>query len=125
VGERPDAGGGAEAIARAAIQRMLAEYRGALESRDLAALKRIWPGLGGRQEDAIRSEFDHARMIRVALENIQTNIAGSTAAVSCRRSYAVTTADGQKLDTASKMTMTLSGRDGSWVIDSIRFEGAR
>jgi serine/threonine-protein kinase len=114
-----------ETNAAAAIQRIVDDYRAALEARDLTALKRIWPTLSGRQEDAIRSEFDHTRTIRVGLSNIQTTVAGSIATVSCRRAYAVTTADGQRLDTASKMTMTLSGRDGAWVIDNIRFEAAQ
>jgi ketosteroid isomerase-like protein len=117
--------GAREASASAAIQRVVAEYRGALEARDLGALKRIWPALGGRQESAIRSEFENTRAIRVALSDVQTTIAGATATVSCRRNYAITTADGQRLDTSSKMTMTLSGRDGAWVIENIRFEAAQ
>jgi len=122
---KPENDAAAREANAAAIQRVVGEYRGALEARDLAALKRIWPTLSGRQEDAIRSEFDHTKNISVGLSNIQTSVAGSTATVSCRRTYAVTTADGQRLDTASKMTMTLSGRDGAWVIDTIRFEAAR
>jgi serine/threonine-protein kinase len=122
---RPPADAAPRETNAAAIQRVVGDYRVALEARDLAALKRIWPTLGGRQEDAIRAEFDHARTIRVGLSNIQTSVAGSIATVSCRRAYEVTTADGQRLDTASKMTMTLSGRDGAWVIDNIRFEAAQ
>ena len=122
---RPDADAAPREANAAAIQRVVGDYRLALEARDLTALKRIWPTLSGRQEDAIRSEFEHTRSIRVGLSNIQTTVTGSTAIVSCRRAYAVTTADGQRLDTASTMTMTLSGRDGAWVIDNIRFEVAR
>jgi len=118
---RPDPERSKEANA-AGIQRLVAEYRGALESRDLGALRRIWPTLSGRQEDAIRSEFDHTRSIKVDFTDIQTSIEGSEATVSCRRRYAITTADGQRLDTSSKMTMTLSGREGNWTIDNIRFE---
>jgi serine/threonine protein kinase len=122
---RTDADAAARETPAAAIQRILGAYRGALESRDLAALKRIWPALSGRQEEAIRSEFDRARAIRVGLADVQTSVAGSTATVFCRRSYAVTLTDGQRLDTSSKMTMTLAGREGTWLIDNIRFEAAQ
>jgi hypothetical protein len=36
----------------------------------------------------------------------------------------VTTADGRALRTATRMTMTLSRRDGAWVIDAISHEAA-
>jgi len=93
-----------------------------LESRDLAALKQIWPALVGRQEAAIKTEFDNARSIAVDLDNVNVRVANTAATVTCRRNYVVTTAQGQTLRTASRMTMTLERRNGSWVIDAIRHE---
>ena len=104
---------------------MLARYRAALESRDINALKRIWPALSGRQEDAIRNEFEHSRAITVGLEGVDIRPAGNGATVTCRRSYAVTTADGQTLRTATTMVMTLSHRENAWTIEAIRHEVAR
>jgi hypothetical protein len=100
-------------------------YRSALESRDIGALKRIWPGLGGRQEDAIRNEFEHARAIVVGLDGVDVRPTSSGATVTCRRTYAVTTTDGQTLRTATTMFLTLARRDGAWSIETIRHEGAR
>ncbi|MGH9143831.1 MAG: nuclear transport factor 2 family protein, partial [Vicinamibacterales bacterium] len=108
-----------------AIQAVLGRYRAALESRDIGALKRIWPALSGRQEDAIRNEFEHSQAITVGLDGIDIRPAGNSASLTCRRSYAVTTADGQTLRTATRMFMTLSRRDGAWSIESIRHEAAR
>jgi hypothetical protein len=108
-----------------AIQAILARYRAALESRDIGALKRIWPALSGRQEDAIRNEFEHSRAIAVDLDAVDIRPAGSGATVTCRRNYAVTTADGQTLRTATRMFVTLSRRDGAWSIEAIRHEVAR
>jgi hypothetical protein len=108
-----------------AIQAVLARYRAALESRDISALKRIWPALSGRQEDAIRNEFEHSRAIAVDLDGVDIHPAGAGATVTSRRNYAVTTADGQTLRTATRMVMTLSRRDGAWSIESIRHEIAR
>ena len=110
---------------QAAIQGVLARYRAALESRDINALKRIWPALSGRQEDAIRNEFEHSRAIAVGLEGVDIRPAGNAATVTCRRSYAVTTADGQTLRTATTMVMTLSHRENAWTIEAIRHEVAR
>jgi hypothetical protein len=109
----------------AAVQAVLARYRAALESRDIGALKRIWPALSGRQEEAIKNEFEHSRAIVVGLDGVDISSTGSGATVTCRRNYAVTTADGQTLRTATTMFMTLSRRDGAWSIDAIRHEAAR
>ena len=109
----------------AAVQEVLARYRAALESRDISALKRIWPALSGRQEDAIRNEFEHSRAIVVSLGSIDIRPTGSGATVTCRRNYVVTTADGQTLRTTTTMFMTLARRDNAWSIEEIRHEVAR
>jgi serine/threonine protein kinase len=108
-----------------AVQAVLAKYRAALESRDLNALKRIWPSLSGRQEDAIRNEFEHSRGIAVGLDGLDIRPTSNGATLTCHRSYAVTTADGQTLRTATQMSMTLARRDGVWTIETIRHEAAR
>jgi hypothetical protein len=114
----------AETAASAAIQDVVTRYQAALESRDINALKRIWPSLSGRQEDALRNEFQNARAIGVTLDGVTVRINGATATVICRRNYRVTTGDGRALRTATRMTMTLSRRDGVWVIDGISHEAA-
>jgi hypothetical protein len=97
-------------------------YKAALEARDLGALKQIWPGLGGRQEAAIKAEFDNARAIAVTLNAIAPSIANNTATVTCRRDYVVTTEDRKTLKSATRMTMTLDRRNGTWLIENIRHE---
>jgi ketosteroid isomerase-like protein len=112
----------AEAAAVAAIEDVVARYRAALESRDIGGLKRIWPGLAGRQEDAIRTEFQNARAISAAIDGLTVQVTGGTATAISRRNYQVTTTDGRTLRTATRMTMTLTRRDGGWTIDAIRHE---
>jgi len=97
-------------------------YKAALEARDLGALKQIWPGLVGRQEAAIKAEFDNARAIAVTLNAITPSIASNTATVTCRRDYVVTTADRKTLKTATRMTVTLDRKNGTWLIENIRHE---
>jgi len=109
----------------AAVNDLLARYKSALEARDLAALKQIWPGLGGRQEAAMKSEFENARAIAVTLSAVSPSISTNTAMVTCRRDYVVTTNDRKTLNSATKMTMTLDRKNGTWVIDNIRHDAAR
>ena len=108
-----------------AVTETMVRYKNALESRDIGALKQVWPALGGRQEQAIRNEFDNSRSIAVDLQNLSPVVSNNTATVTCRRSYVVTTIDGRTLQTATRMTVTLSKRNGSWIIDNIRHEAER
>jgi serine/threonine protein kinase len=108
-----------------AVRAVLTKYQLALESRDIDSLKRIWPALSGRQEEAIKAEFDRSRAIAVRLDGVNVKVTGSVAAVTCRRDYAVTTGDGQTLKTATDMLMTLSRRNGAWTIDAVRHQVVR
>jgi serine/threonine protein kinase len=114
-----------EESADAAVQTLLARYRTAIEARDIGALKRIWPALSGRQEEALVTEFQHARVITVGFGPPDIRPTSTGATVSCRRTYAVTTADGQILRTVTTMVMTLARHDGAWSIETIRHEAAR
>jgi hypothetical protein len=103
----------------------VSRYQVALEARDLAGLKRIWPALGGRQEDAIRSEFQNARAINVAIDGLTVRVNGNNATAVSRRNYQVTTTDGRTLRTATRMTIALTRRDGGWAIENISHEATR
>jgi hypothetical protein len=109
----------------AAAQALLTRYRAALQARDIGALKRIWPSLSGRQEEALRNEFEQSRAIAVGFDGVDITPTSSGATLTCRRSYTVTTADGHTLSTATRMIMTLARRDGVWSIETIRHEVAR
>jgi len=109
----------------AGINETLNRYKGALEARDVDALRRIWPGLGGRQEAALRSEFENARTITVNLQGISSAVTNGSATVTCRRDYVVTTVDGRTLRSSARMVVTMNRHNGSWVIDNIRYEAER
>jgi hypothetical protein len=104
---------------------VLSRYEAALESRSLSALKRLWPGMSGRDESAIRDQFLHARRIDVEIVSPRIDVAGGTATATFVRRYEVLTTDGQPLDTRSLTTMSLRRTAAGWVIDQIRFETAR
>ena len=105
--------------------RFLQQYSAALEARSLPALKQIWPGLGGAQERAIKTEFDNARRISVTLDSPRIDVSGDTATVVATRHYSLATVDGHELRSDARSTFQLRAADGGWVIESVRFEAAR
>ena len=108
-----------------AIRRTLQQYSAALEARSLPALKQVWPGLGGAQERAIKTEFDNARHITVALESPRIQVTSDTATVVATRRYALATVDGHELRSDTRSTFQLRSTGGAWVIESVRFDAAR
>jgi tetratricopeptide (TPR) repeat protein len=107
------------------IRRTLDQYTSALEARSLPALKRVWPGLGGAQERAIREEFQNARSISVTLESPRIQVSGDTATAVATRHYALSTLDGHELRSDARSVFQLRASDAAWLIESVRFEAAR
>jgi predicted amino acid dehydrogenase len=107
------------------VAELLARYKSALEARDLDALKRVWPGLSGNAQNAIRDEFRHASQIGVEIVDPRTSVSGATGTVSFLRRYELVTVEGQRLRTETRTTMELRRSGSTWVIERIRFEPAR
>jgi hypothetical protein len=91
----------------------------------MEALKRIWPTLGGAQQAAIRSEFEHARRIDVEVVDPNISVSGASATVTFVRRYGLLPEGGplQRADTPG--TMTLRRTNAGWVIDQLRFSSPR
>jgi hypothetical protein len=66
------------------IQGVLSKYATALERRDMAAIKRLWPTINGAQMVALRAEFDQIRTVRVELLEPKIDVNGDTALVVAR-----------------------------------------
>ena len=107
------------------IPDLLDKYKAALESRSLDSLKRLWPGLGGTQEAAIRGEFQNASRIEVEIINPQTTIRGNNATVTFLRRYQLQTVDRQRLRTETRTTMRLQRNGNVWLIEQMTFEPVR
>jgi hypothetical protein len=91
-----------------------------MEARSLEALKRIWPGLAGAQEEALRAEFRRASSISVGIVDPRITATSDTATITFVRHYEVF-ADGQRLQSQSDATMQLRRSGNAWVIEGIRF----
>jgi eukaryotic-like serine/threonine-protein kinase len=104
----------------AAISEVLGRYRSALEARSLETLKRIWPGLAGQQEEALRSQFHQASSISVATLDPRISATNDTATVTFVRRYHVVL-DGKPYDSESDATMQLRRTGSGWIIENIHF----
>ncbi len=114
-----------EPSAESLITDLLAQYKDALESRSLTAMKRIWPRLGGVQESALRNEFDQTSRISVEIVAPRIAVSGSEATVTFTRQYRLVTKEGVSLSRASLTTMTCRRTAGGWVIDQVRYDQIR
>ncbi len=117
--------GANRASAEAGVREVLARYVAALESRNLAALKRVWPGLSGAQEAAIRAEFENARRIAARLLDPAIEVSAGTATVTCRRRYEIETLDGHRLRSDTISTLSLRSSGGGWVVENVRHDVER
>jgi hypothetical protein len=108
-----------------AIGELLAQYKLALEARSLDALKRLWPGLSGAPQDAIRNEFSHATQISVDIVEPRISVSNGTGTVSFLRRYNLVTVEGRQLRSQSRTTMEVRRSGNAWFIERIRFEPVR
>ena len=114
----PAAASGSEAD-REAVVAVINRYAAAMEARDLAALKAVWPGLSGVQESKIRSAFQFARSLRVRLHVTGVQLDNGTAVVSCLRKVTIVTTEGQTAQNDQTAVIRLAKTDG-WSIEAIQ-----
>jgi hypothetical protein len=104
-----------------AISDVLGRYKSAVESRNIEALKRIWPGL---PEQALRDEFRHAKSISVGIVDPRISATNDSATITFVRHYEVV-ADGEPLRSQSNVTMELRRNGNAWMIERIRYDTRR
>jgi serine/threonine protein kinase len=105
-----------------AIGDVVRRYLAALEQRDLAALRAVWPTIGADQEAAIRADFENARSIEAHIRDLVVEVTGDTATATGQRRYVVRTRDGQRLQNDTTITMRLRRNGSQWVIQSVRYQ---
>ena len=104
---------------RQEIVGVIRRYAAAMEARDLAALKALWPTMGEAQASKIRASFEFARQMRVQFQVTGVHVEDRTAIVLARRRNVVVTTDGQALDTERSATITLA-RGEAWTISTVQ-----
>ncbi len=105
--------------AQESVAATLRRYTSALEQRDVAALKAVWPGLSRSQQAAVEADFANARSITVELASPRIDVNGATATVTAVHHYSLRTHDGQQLRSDTTTTLTLRHAASGWLIESV------
>jgi hypothetical protein len=103
---------------REAIDDVLHRYVTAMQAKDLAALKVLWPGIGESQASKIEEAFRFTRLLRIELEVSDVQLEGRKAVVSCKRKDQVVTVEGQSFKSTRQATITLE-KGAGWLISAI------
>lgn len=104
-----------------ALQTAVKQYVEAYNSRDIEALKAVWPTLSKKQQDTIQDSFKHAKSLRLDLEPVgEAQIKGDTALVTFRRVLQSKDDRGPELKIADTMTLRMQKRATAWVIVAIQ-----
>lgn len=115
-----EANANSTARAQTELLDLLRQYSAAIQSRNIAGLKAIWPGLSAQEEKRIRDSFAFTRALAVGLKPVSYQVTGVTATVICERTDELVTLNGQKASHKSTATFTFRNRGGSWIIEAIR-----
>ncbi len=101
--------------AEAGIQKLLADYARAIETKDLGLFRTVKPGLSGDEEKGLREFFKGSGAYKVGLTIEAIKVDGSQATVAVSRTD---TAGGKPMK-PYRQSFRLAQRAGSWVIQSI------
>lgn len=102
---------------RRAVQALLARYQAALQQKDLAALKAVWPGL---DEIRMRERLQFVRSWSLTLRVVELQVTGDVASALCESSDTLLTVDDEVVQNKSRVQFALRRQGGSWVIDAMR-----
>ena len=95
-------------------------YARAIESRDIAAVRRAYPGITDAQERGFRQFFDVARGLHVTFAVSGVDVAGSTADARLTGTYEYSTTDGQRQRQPVDFAATLRHDATGWRFASVR-----
>jgi SnoaL-like domain len=97
----------------------IASYKRAIETKDLALLRRIVPGLTDAELRRIQDWFDHAESIEVTLKTDQIKSGGSVAYARGQRREITKGKDGQTQRSESRFSFILVRTTAGWHIQSL------
>ena len=110
--------GPTEAETRAEISKTIRAYAAALEAKDVAAVRRVYPGMTSERDQQLRQSLPNFKGLKVTLNVVDVQLGGTeaTAIVAGAWDFVL---DGKKTDLPANNTYTLAHR-GGWVITDIR-----
>ena len=97
----------------------LAAYETAYDTRDVAALRQVFPRLSIEQAQALTRTFADAVSYRVDLRVLDLTIGPATAAATCVVTHALVPKVGSPSRTTQTATFELASSGDGWVITGI------
>ena len=102
------------------IAGLVADYAKALESRDVSALRRVYPDLSASQVRNFEDFFRNIRMLRTTLAMTNLQIDGATAEARLAGAYDFVTSTGQSEHQPVALNAVFRKDSGGWRIASIK-----
>ncbi len=102
------------------VRAAVAEYGGAIESRDLARLERVYPGMTEAQRRAWAAFFGSATDLRARLVVDEVTVTGATALARVRGTYEYENARPRRAERAAvSFTATLAREGEAWRVRAV------
>ena len=106
---------------RPEIRRVVTDYAGAIESRDVANIRRIYPGMTAAQERGWNQFFQLVREVDAQLDLAQLDASGPTASARITGSYTyLNGSTGRTEHQPVSFQATLHKTEGGWRISEVR-----
>jgi serine/threonine-protein kinase len=104
----------------AEIAAVVTAYARALESRDIAELRRVFPGMTASQQRAFEDFFRATRSLRASLTASDLTVSGATATARLVGTYDYVTSDGTSERRAVSFQAAFRRDDGAWRLTAVR-----
>jgi eukaryotic-like serine/threonine-protein kinase len=108
------------AATEAAIATVINAYARAIESRDLAAVRRLNPGLTSAQQNGFDQFFRAVRSIRARLTVVSSDVSGNNAEARLTGAYDYVTTKGENVHQPLSFQATLRRDSGVWRLTAVR-----
>ena len=103
---------------KAGIIKTIRAYAAALEAKDVAAVRRVYPGMTAERDQQLRQSLPNFKGLKVTLNVVDVQQGGGEATAIVTGAWDFTL-DGRKTELPASNTYTLANR-GGWVITDIR-----
>jgi hypothetical protein len=114
------AGSGASDPERRGLTEALSRYRDAIEQKDMAALRSLWPALSDDEAKRVEASMAAVRSQQVFLALLRVESEGERFKARVRRSDHLVTREGQKVVSGRLIEIVFTrSSDGAWVIASM------
>jgi hypothetical protein len=101
------------------VRGVLDSYVRSFETKDMALMQKIRPGLKPAEARRMRESFDQSKVYRLSLRVDSLDVSGDEAVVKGRREDNLTSKDGQSFRHESSFTFRLKRTGEGWIIDAV------